>query len=211
MSIRRDRNLVTDKSGVALLEFALVLPFLILLCLGGAEMTNYITTKMRISQLALQLADNAARIGVGAQLAAKTVSETDINDVMTGAQLSSGTLDLKKNGRIIISDLEPMATPNTSKKYKIGWQRCYGDQPLASTYGKAGATNMAGMGPAGQMATAIDDNATMFVEVHYVYTPLVGSEWMPSAAIHEIASMAVRDRRDLTKIYNDEKAPVASC
>src|ERR1044072_9864988 len=83
------RRFRRDTSGVALLEFALTLPVLLLLSLTGAELTNYITTKMRISQISLHLADNAARIGSGSQLALKTISESDINDLFTGANMQS--------------------------------------------------------------------------------------------------------------------------
>ena len=64
----RLRTLWRDRSGLALLEFAFLVPILITLSLTGAELTNYITTKMRISQLALRLADDAARIGTGTPL-----------------------------------------------------------------------------------------------------------------------------------------------
>ena len=207
------RDLREDRGGLALIEFAFVLPIFITRSLTGAELTNYITTKMRVSQLALQLADDAARMGDGSQLSQKTISETDINDIFTGAELQSGELDLQANGRVILSDLEPMASPNTSGKYKIGWQRCYGAKTAhTSTYGTAGQTNLTGIGPAGRQVTAQDDNATMFVEVYYVYQPLIGlGSLAPATSFTETASMAVRDRRDLTQIYNTEGAAKATC
>ena len=52
-------------SGLAMVEFAAVLPFGLILCLTGAELTNYATTRMRISQLALHVADHVSRIGNG--------------------------------------------------------------------------------------------------------------------------------------------------
>jgi Flp pilus assembly protein TadG len=211
-------RLQRDTSGLALLEFAFVLPIFITMSLTGAELTNYITTKMRISQIALQLADDAARMGSGSQLSAKTISETDINDLFTGAQLQSGEIDLKTNARVILSDVEPMASPNTTSKYKIGWQRCYGSKtspaaPAAPAYyPRSLATNINGVGAANRLVGAQDDNATMFVEVYYVYKPLIGlGSLAPTTSFTEIASMSVRDRRDLTQIYNTEKATVSSC
>ena len=56
--------------------FALMLPVFMTLSMTGAELTNYITTKMRISQLALQLADDAARIGTGCQSLPKRSATT---------------------------------------------------------------------------------------------------------------------------------------
>lgn len=204
-----------DTSGLALLEFAFILPVVITMSLTGAELTNYITTKMRIGQIALQLSDDAARMGTGSQLSAKQISETDINDLFTGAQLQSGELDLQTNGRVILTDLEPTNTPvNTAGTYKIGWRRCYGNK---TSYVRqyptgTGTTGLTGIGPAGRQVTAQDDNATMFVEVFYTYKPIVGLGTLaPTTTFTETASMAVRDRRDLTQIYNTAGATASTC
>ncbi|WP_448657500.1 TadE/TadG family type IV pilus assembly protein [Sphingomonas sp. CJ99] len=206
------RRLGTDTGGLALLEFALSLPPLLLLLMAGAESTNYVIARMRISQLALHIADNAARIGTGSQLASKKITETDINDLFTGAQLQSGGLDLRANGRVILSSVEPVANPNSNARYKIAWQRCYGTRTTkTSTYGSAGDTNLVGVGPANRQVTATDYGATMFVEVHYVYRPLIRSQFVPRLEFSEIASMMVRDARDMTQIYNTENATVSGC
>jgi Flp pilus assembly protein TadG len=184
-----------DSSGLAMLEFAFMLPIFATLCLAGAELTNFIITKMRISQIALHLADNAARIGSGTQLQAKTISEADINDLLTGADMQSGELKLFTNGRVTISSIEP--DPNNDGKSMIRWQRCKGSKTaLTSNYGTAGAANLVGVGPPGRQVGAPDDGVTMFVEVRYQYTPLIKTSLSPVTELDEIASMMVRDRRD---------------
>ncbi len=198
--IRTLRCLGRDQSGAALMEFAFTLPVLLIMIASGAEATNYITTRMRVSQLATRLADDAARMGNGSLLAAKTITEADINDLFVGANLQSGELALNTRGRVILSDLEPVANPNPTNRYKIVWQRCYGAKTShASTYGQAGDTNLTGIGPAGRQITAQNDNATMFIEVYYEYQPLIAIGNLASIAnFVEISSMAVRDRRDLS-------------
>ena len=197
-------------SGVALIEFAFVFPILLTMGLTGAEITNYIIVKMRVSQLALMIADNAARMGSGSQLAAKTITETDINDLFTGANLQSATLDLRTNGRVILSDLEQ--DPANANRYKIVWQRCYGLKTThASTYGNAPTGNLPGIGPAGRQVTAQADSATMFVEIYYVYKPIVSARLTPGTELIEIASMAVRERRDLSTIYNTANVLPSTC
>lgn len=190
------RRLRRDRSGVALLEFGLTLPILLLLSLTGAELTNYIITRMRISQIALHLADNAARIGSGTQLQAKQINEADINDLLTGAGLQSGELDLYGNGRVIISSVEPSAINPANSR--IRWQRCRGTKTShASTYGTvATTTNVTGIGPSGRQVSAPATGVTMFVEVYYEYKPLVKTSLSPTSDMTEIASMMVRDRRD---------------
>lgn len=206
---QRMRDLRSDTSGVAMLEFAFSLPVLLLMSLTGAELTNYVTTRMRISQIALHLADNAARIGSGSQLAAKTITETDINDLFVGANLQSGELGLQTNGRVVISDVEPKTTGST--KYKIVWQRCYGAKTSYVKKYTTGQTDLDGVGTSGRLAIAPDGGATMFVEVYYEYTPLVKTSLSPTTTMVETASMMVRDRRDLTQIYNTEGATISSC
>jgi hypothetical protein len=209
------RRLRSDQSGLALLEFAFLLPIFLVLSLTGAELANYIITRMRISQLALHVADNAARIGSGTMLEAKTINEGDINDMFTGAQLQSGELDLVKNGRVIVSSLEPVASPNTTGKYKIGWQRCKGDQTsFKSSYGVAGEAsglNMDGMGDAGRKVIAPDSGGTMFVEIRYKYQPLVKMSLAPDTEMKETASMMIRDRRDMSGVYPAAGVTASTC
>jgi Flp pilus assembly protein TadG len=208
---RRLKRLRCDASGLALIEFAFAMPILMVLGLTGAEVTNYITTRMRVSQVALHLADNSARIGTGSQLAAKTITETDINDLLTGAGLHAGELDLFTHGRVVISSVEPVAKPNTSNRFKIAWQRCRGAHGYVPQYGEQGDTGLVGVGPVGQQVTAPDNGAAMFVEVAYRYQPLIDGDLAPELEIREVASMLVRDTRDLREVYNNENAEEAFC
>ncbi|PCD01605.1 tight adherence protein TadE [Sphingomonas spermidinifaciens] len=189
------RRLAAARDGVIIIEYAFYLPILLLLGLSGAEITNYIITRMRISQLALHLADNAARIGTGTQLQQKTINEVDINDLLTGAGLQAGELDLFTRGRVIISSVEN--DPANAGKFRIRWQRCRGSKSYDSPYDNT-KTNLAGVGPSGRQVIAPTDGATMWVEVSYTYRPLVKEAWSPSLDMVETASMMVRDRRALT-------------
>ena len=183
-----------DLRGLAMLEFAFSLPIFLTMSLAGAELTNYIVTRMRVSQIALQVADNAARIGSGSQLEAKKISEADINDLLTGSAIQSGELGLMAHGRVIISSLEP--DPDHAGKFKIRWQRCAGAKTdHVSRYGEEDDDNLTGIGPAPQI-TAPDDGVTMFVEVYLEYQPLIKTSLSPSSSMQETASMMVRDRRD---------------
>lgn len=199
-----------DQRGLAFIEFAYSLPVFLALSLGGLELAHYVTTKMRVSQLALHVADHGARLGSGSLLAAKTINETQINDLFTGTGLQSSELDVYANGRVILSSLEPVAGSSPTR-YKIAWQRCRGSKVHASSYGVAGDTNKANMGPPGQEVTAPANGATMFVEIYYKYRPIIAGKFAPSLEFTEIASMTVRDRRDLTEIYNNENATKSLC
>ncbi|MBK5263855.1 MAG: pilus assembly protein [Alphaproteobacteria bacterium] len=206
-----------DCSGMALVEFALCLPFVITFAMTGTELTNFTTTKMRMSQIALHVADNASRIGTGTLLSSKQISEAQINDLLIGAGLQASQLNLYANGRVIVSSLEPVANPNTTSRFKIRWQRCSGSKVWPSSYGVQGDTDLSGITANGQQITAPDDGAVMFVEVAYSYQPLISSAFVPRTQIVEIAAMTVRDARDMAGpsggvgIYNTESVTASTC
>lgn len=214
-------RIMRDRSAIAAVEFAAALPFLLVTFVSATEITNFTIVKMRVGQIALQVADNGSRMGRVALTGNPQVTETDINDLLTGANMQVSNLNLYTHGRVIISSLEPVANPNTTTKFKIRWQRCRGLKGSVSTWGVQGATNLNGMGPSGQVVTTPDDTGVMYVEVFYDYQPLFTSGFVPHPTIHEFASMIVRDSRDYVGptsgaganggIYNVEAATVHAC
>ena len=126
------RRLRDDQSGLALIEFAYSLPVLMVLSMGGLEIANLATAHMRVSQIAMLVADNASRERT-------SIDEADINEIFTGAELAGANLkDFKANTRIFLSDLEPNTQTGTKAGQYIRWQRCWGGGTFTSTYGKAG-------------------------------------------------------------------------
>jgi hypothetical protein len=209
------RQFVVNSRAVAAVEFGLALPLMTALAFTGAELTNFVTTKMRVSQLALHVADNAARIGTGTVLANKQITEAQINDLLTGAGLQGGRLDLFGRGRVILSSIEPVANPNPTNRYRIRWQRCRGVKNWPSSHGRAGDSNLTGVTVSGQTATAPDDGALMFVEIAYDYQPLIARLFIPQNQITAVAAMTVRDQRDYgggtNGIYNNENVVASTC
>jgi Flp pilus assembly protein TadG len=205
-----------DASGLAAVEFALTSPIVLTMFLSGAELTNFTITKMRVSQIALHVADNGSRIGTDSLLTNPQISEAQINDLLIGANLQGGNLNLQARGRLIVSSVEPVANPNTTNRYKIHWQRCYGNKVYPSSYGNQGATNLTAVGPAGRQVTVPDGTAVIYVEIAYDYPPLISARLVPTTVIHDVAAMVVRDTRDLngnsgTGVYNNEHVTASSC
>jgi hypothetical protein len=221
------RSLWADNSGLALIEFAYIAPMFMAFVASGTELANYAVKTTQVSQLALQVADNGARIGEGEPLALKRITEGQINDLFIGAGIHAGTLDIfgwherngvqRPNGRIILSSLETVANPNPTNRYRIAWQRCRGEYtkylPQFGEAGQPSGTNMVGMGPPGRQVTAVAGTPVLFVEVRYRYQPLFlndfafyGYENMTSTA-----SMMVRDARDLSQVYPTAGQASATC
>ena len=206
------RALLRNRSGVAMTEFALGTPFLLTAGLWGAEEANYALVNMKVSQLAEHIADNASRVGDASTLQNRRIYESDINDVIYGAQVQAGKLGLYDNGRVIVSSLE---VDDTTGNQYIHWQRCRGAKNYDPQYGSEGDDlGTAGMGPAGNQVQAQPGDAVIFVEVNYTYQPLVSAQFLGSLDIVSIASFTVRDNRDLTQIYQRDPGdpdPVQNC
>ena len=98
------RRLVRSRSGLAMTEFALAAPLLLTAGLYGTEVAWLALTHLKISQTAMQVADNASRVGDASMLEYKRIYESDITDVFHGANVQAGTAtDLFEHGRVIIS------------------------------------------------------------------------------------------------------------
>jgi Flp pilus assembly protein TadG len=221
--MQRIRGLAADTSGVALVEFAITAPVILLLGLGGVELGNYMMANLRISQIAMSVADNAGRVRT-------TIDEADIAEVMIGARKMGDAIDFADNGRIILSDLEQRTTttgtggkgavtatnPNGYRQW-IRWQRCSGDLSVNSSYGLplnssgAAVTNIDstanvdhgavdsasaidGMGPASNPISASTGTAVMVVEVVYTYQPVVPVNYLGPLTIRRVAAFNVRQR-----------------
>lgn len=206
------RRLVGDVSGVALIEFAYSLPFMTMLGLGGIELANYSITHMRVSQIAVSLADNTSRAKEQIKDGVPQMREYDVNEAFTAASLQSGNLDIANNGRLILTSLE---TNGDNGQY-LHWQRCFGAKSnYKSSYGKEGdgvtGTSVKGMGPVGRQVKAESGYAIMFVEVAYDYKPLIWSQVVPAGTIRKVAAMYVRDDRDTAAGLFQDGSTMRTC
>jgi hypothetical protein len=204
------------RSGVALTEFALAAPLLMTAGLWGVETANQAIVQMRVNQVAVLIADNAARVGDNSLLGKAQIYESDINDVLYGAHVQGGgNFDFYAHGRVILSSLE--VVPATDDQQYIHWQRCMGELHHNSSFGNAGDGldgSLAGMGPPGEEIVAFDDEAVMFVEVAYVYQPIISSAFTSAGTMTATAAFNVRENRDLSTIHQRDPAkpdPIADC
>lgn len=212
---------IQEKKGIALIEFAIVTPVLLLLGLGGLELANYVSANLRISQITMTVADNAGRVRT-------SIDEADINELMIGAKKIGEPISFANNGRIILSDLEQRtnttggadtvtaANPNGYRQW-IRWQRCAGALVATSRYGLpldsngvavtdiSSTTNsdhgavetkslITGMGPSTNMISASSGTAVMVAEVVYVYQPIVPINYLGNLTIRRLQAFNVRQR-----------------
>lgn len=204
------RNLVGELSGTAMTEFALALPLLLTAGLYGAETANLAMVNMKVSQLAMHIADNGSRIGDTSTITNRSIYEGDINDLLAGSNIQAGnSLQFYEHGRAIISSEEvfdstlscahggcPGGLHPDGTRF-IHWQRCMGKKRWPSSYGDENDITPNGIGPAGQEVIPETGGAITFVEVAYDYQPLVSSRFFGPTTVKAISSFIVRENIDL--------------
>lgn len=217
VAVRRTfgQRLVRNQSGLAMIEFAFAMPIVLGMGLMGTETSYLVVTHLRVSQLAMQVADNASRVGDDSVLSARKVYERDIAETLIGAEKLGDDIRIFERGRVIISSLQR----NAQGGQWLAWQRCRGAKVYNSAYGREGdgktGTGFPGMGEPGRQITAAPGTAVMFVEVAYDYRSLTPVNIFDGKTLTYTAAFNVRDSRDLTGGPNGNGlysgGPVARC
>lgn len=189
------KKLHEDKSGLALIEFAFVAPFMLTVGLTGMETANLAVGHLQVSQVAMLVADNASRVR-------NSIDEADIREIFTGAHLTGSSIDFSPNARIILSNLEHNGLAGANEGQWIRWQRCYGGNTnYTSSFGneddgRTDATLAAGIGPTGKKISASSATGVNFVEVVYDYKPLVSDRFFGNIVIRYQSAFVARERND---------------
>ncbi len=184
-----------DKSGLALIEFAFVAPFMLTIGLTGMETANLAVGHLQVSQVAMLVADNASRVR-------NSIDEADIREIFTGAHLTGSSIDFSPNARIILSNLEHNGLAGADEGQWIRWQRCYGgNTSYSSSFGAEGdgetdASLASGIGPTGKKISATPASAVNFVEVIYDYKPLISDRFFGNIVIRYESAFVARERND---------------
>lgn len=199
-AVRLARRLAQDRSGLAMIELALIGPLLLTLIFAGLELAWYAQAHLRAGQIAVSVADNGARVMTG-------IDEANIYEIFSGADVIGGPIGFSRNGRIVLSSLQDNGKTGALAGQMINWQRCFGSLAAAPAYGLEGrgrndATLAQGMGKAGRRITSLPNTAVMFVEVTYDYQPLVGRGWydMPDIRIESAMNVRGRQNQDITNV-----------
>jgi hypothetical protein len=239
------RTLLKSESGLAAVEFAVGLPFFLGLTVASLETANYANTVMQLNQITIHTADTASRMGEADIIGQKEIREIHVNDVFAGMAKEGESLELlgnhaytdpntnsvtlRGNAMIYLSSIERVAnaqwvaSPTSSKRYRMRWQRCAGRGTfMQQVYGKpTTVTSVAAFSPDGKTIIPTDEGAIMFVEMHYWYKPVIvnGFAKLTDHKITTKASMVVRDQRimrreateESTPVQNQENVTVATC
>jgi Flp pilus assembly pilin Flp len=193
------RKLKKNESGLAAIEFAISMPVLMGLGMYGTETAFLATTNTKLSQAALNLADNASRIGqTDTGIPNYIITEQDVAQVFIGLKLQTESIALLENGRVILSSLEFGRDEDGAEKQFIRWQRCKGVREYESSYGTPSTPDTVSADfEEGLDVRAVEGSAVMLVEIEYKYQPLFGNAFHSDRILRQVAAFNIRDDRDL--------------
>jgi Flp pilus assembly protein TadG len=146
------RRFTRQESGLAAVEFALILPILVMLWIGGVEVTQALSVDRRLNNLASAIGDLVAR--------SKIVTYSDVDaifDIAPGALFPFSVTGLQM--RITAVNMD------SSGDAKVAWSRAEG----ITTYPDNQAMNS--VVPA---LLRVPDTQIIVAEVYHTYRPAVG-------------------------------------
>ena len=175
------------KRGVALLEFALIAPFLIALLFGSFELTRYINTSRQITNLA----DSVAQLF--AQNTSGTINDTDLHFAIDSTMVTFPNVlgDAHKQGIYWWQDIYvAMSSVSFSPTVANCTSNCvYNAKVMWTTGGRPCSTNLT---PAPDTATpspttlptdAFGPGSMIVVDVVYNYKPIVATSLLGTKTI----------------------------
>jgi Flp pilus assembly protein TadG len=186
------RAMRRDHRGVSAVEFALIVPLLILMYVGVAEMGNLLTVVRRVETMSSTAADLTAQV--------KQVSNTDLRDIFAA---STSILDPYPTTplKVVLSSVVADANNNG----KVAWS--------CASHGSPRAVGSSYPLPAN---TSVANSSVIVAEITYQFTPLLGLKPCPIGATDPCFSPGAhnlqrtfyeRPRRSLTIAKSDSGCP----
>lgn len=163
------RRLATEESGVSAVEFALILPVMLLLYLGGVETTQAVSADRKVTLVARTVADLTSRYS--------QVSDTDVNNI-----LSAGTAIMEPYSSAPLQVTVTCLTIDASGKATVYWSRTTGGPALHQ------------VGDVVPLPSPLNAPNTSLIwsEVQYGYKPAIG--YVISGTLNLKDSMYMRPR-----------------
>lgn len=140
-----------DQRGISAVEFALLLPLMITLYLGGVEVTQAVSIDRKLSMTARTVADLVAQ--------GTTISNTEMTNILNAAKAVASPYP-QAPLKVVVSSIKI----DSNKVAKVAWS----DATSNATKRQAGQTVTL---PAG---LDVADTYLIWAEVNYTYTPAIG-------------------------------------
>jgi Flp pilus assembly protein TadG len=156
IAARLPSRVAACQSGLAAVEFALILPIMVVLWIGGVEVTQALSVDRKLNNLASAVGDLTAR---RKKLSVAQVGE--IFDIAPGAMFPYSTTGLQMRLTAVAIDSDGDAT--------VDWS-----QANAATTPYSVGDDMNALVPANLRTAGGSSSQIIMAEVSYTYTPAVG-------------------------------------
>lgn len=170
------RRLLRDRSGISLVEFALVMPLFTLMILGGTEVARYVLLNQKLDRLATATSDLTAQ--------EDEISAADLTNIFNAAPNLTWPFSIQMNGAIIVSSVGQV-----SGQTRVLWQRSCPGNGCAWSGTQTFTSRIGTQGGAATMPTGFTVSATdnvIVAEVFYNFAPFLWLQ-MPAGTIYHSA------------------------
>lgn len=169
---RRIGKFLRAQGGLAVVEFGLVLPVLMLLFYGTIEVTRYILITQKVEKLAHSIADVTAQ--------EQTASAAVLNQALAATSDIMSPYSMTTNGTVFITSL--YRAPNASNA-SVNWRYQGGGTLSAASH--LGAVNTVPTMPGG--FTFDERENVIAAEVFYRFSPLLSSRFFGTTTVYRAA------------------------
>jgi Flp pilus assembly protein TadG len=167
----RMRKFSTDADAAAATEFAIVVPFMLLLYIGGIELANGMAINFKVSATAHAVADMVTQN--------TSLSTAQMQNILTGATAIMAPYPVTGGSSSLLSVTVSEISSDANGNLTLRWSRSYN----GTSFG-AGRTNLTGLtvptslngtvGNANNPNNQNDQVSFILSEVSYAYTPNLG-------------------------------------
>lgn len=183
----RLREFRADENGVAAIELAIVLPFMLLLCMGGVELGNALSINVKVTATVHTIADILSQN--------KCVTTSDVTGILNASSYVLTPYDITK-AVVTVSEVQPTGDNITAK---VVWS-----QSLNGTARTTGTTVNLPASLTGVPTTA----GLILGEATYFYTPNLGYTISGTVALSDSYYLYPRQTSFVPAITSGTTPPV---
>lgn len=161
------RRIRADRRGGVIAEFAAAIPVLVLMLMGGVEVSRYALLNQRLDRLATVMGDLVSQ--------EETISQAELTAIFEAAKSVAWPFDMTTSGKVIVSAVAVPTPPNP----EITWQSASGNLAVSS---KLGAQNTKPTLPTG--LTVATGQTIIAAEVFYHFKPILIGALVPEQNVY---------------------------